>query len=153
MKLNTKLKLELIIIKHVVTQVSVKFVVWLSIEVRHCLIGDHDWIHNLRCDMLSAYIVPRRPGGALPFELGLQRETASGQECEEGWPRVRSERMFILNLALHSSDPWHIYALEAEPDQTWSYNVTGNTKLDSEAMRETRKYSGRLELTAFENDY
>ena len=82
-----------------------------GLEVRYCLIGDNDWTHHLRCDILLAEIVPRRrPGSALPFELALQRETASGQECEEGWPRIRSEKMFVLNLVTFSSDPWHIYA-------------------------------------------
>ena len=73
---------------------------------------------------------------ALPFELALQRETASGQECEEGWPKIRSEKMFILNLVTFSSNPWHIYALHAELETPFSYNVIANSKLDAEAMRE-----------------
>ena len=68
-----------------------------GLEVRYCLIGDNNWTHTLRCDFLLAEIRPRRGRDtALAFEVALQRETASGQECEEGWPKVRSETMFIL---------------------------------------------------------
>ena len=116
-------------------------------EVRYCLIGDNDWTHTLRCDFLLAEFKPR-PGRAhiLPgasFEVAIQREAASGQACEEGWPRIRSEKMFILNLVSFSSDPWHIYALHAEPDEPFSYHVTSKTKLDVAAMREAEV--GRLE--------
>ena len=117
-----------------------------GIEVRYCLIGDNEWTHALHCDFLLADIVPRqgrRLHVPLPFEVVLQRETASGQECEEGWPRIRSEKMFILNLVTFSADPWHIYALHAEPDQPFSYYVTAKSKLDLEAMREAEV--GRLE--------
>jgi hypothetical protein len=110
-----------------------------GLEVRYCLIGDNEWTHELHCDFLCADIVPqkgRRLHVPLPFEVVLQRETASGQECEEGWPRIRSEKMFILNLVTFSADPWHIYALHAGPDQPFSYNVTAKIKLDAEAMRE-----------------
>ena len=108
-----------------------------GLEVRYCLIGDNDWTYNLRCDILLAEIVPRRrPGSVVPFELALQKETASGQMCDCGWPKTRSETMFVVNLVTFSSDPWHIYALHAEPDQPFSYIVTDKTKLDAESMRE-----------------
>ena len=118
-----------------------------GLEVRYCIIGDNDWTHTLRCDFLLAEIRPRRGRDtALPFEVVLQRETASGLECEEGWPRIRSEKMFILNLVTFSSDCWHIYALHAEPDQPFSYNVTAKIKLDAEAMREA-------DVTRLEGEY
>jgi hypothetical protein len=108
-----------------------------GLEVRYCLIGDNDWTYNLRCDILLAEIVPRRrPGSVVPFELALQKETASGQMCDCGWPKTRSETMFVVDLVTFSSDPWHIYALHAEPDQPFSYIVTDKTKLDAESMRE-----------------
>ena len=91
------------------------------------------------------------PGDELPFELVLQKETAAGQEgvavgqiCEEGWPSIRSETMYIRSLVQLSSDPWHIYALRTEPEQTWSYMVLGKTRIDPEEMR--RKEVERLEL-------
>ena len=123
-----------------------------GLEVRYCLIGDNDWTHTLRCDFLLAEIGPRRGRStALPFELALQRETASGQECEEGWPRIRSEMMFILNLVTFSSDPWHIYALHAELEQPFPYNVIAKSKLDAEAMREAevQRLEGAFALRLF----
>ena len=55
-----------------------------GLEVRYCLIGDNDWTHNLRCGILLAEIALRRGRvSALPCEVALQRETASGQECDE----------------------------------------------------------------------
>ena len=120
-------------------------------EVRYCLIGDHDWTHTLRADIIVMEKVKNIPGHAPPFELGLQKETASGQEevgtcqiCEQGWPSIRSETMFVKSLVQLSSDPWHIYALHAAPEQTWSYFVTSKTEIDPEEMR--RKEVERLEL-------
>ena len=122
-------------------------------EVKYCIIGDHDWTHILRCDFIIAEKRTQSPGSEPPFEIGLQRETASGQEeavswqiCGEGWPSILSETMFIRSLVLLSSNPWHIYALRAEPDQTWTYMVQEKLKIDQEEMQ--RKEVDRLE-TAF----
>ena len=104
-------------------------------ERRYCLIGDHDWTHQLRCDFLLAKLVAGSPT-SLPFELGFQRETVSDQVCNRGWPIIRSEKMLFLRLVKHSSNPWHIYALRADPEQTWSYSIIEKIHMDAEEMRE-----------------
>ena len=106
-----------------------------GLEVKHILTGDHDWIHNLRCDIILAEVVAGTPS-RLPYEAGLQRAAVSDQKCEKGWPMMRSEAMFMISLVQHFSDPWHIYALRSDPEQSWSYSVVEKIRVDAEAMRE-----------------
>ena len=103
---------------------------------KHFLIGDHDWTHKLRCDIIAARVVSGSPEGTFPYEVGLEREAASGQVCEKGWPSIQSETMFLLRIVSHSSNPWHMYALRTDPEQTWSYSVLEKTRVDVDAMRQ-----------------
>ena len=52
-------------------------------------------------------------GVAYLFELGIQRAGEMPDELLSkcGWPLIRSETMFLLDLVNYSSDPWHIYLL------------------------------------------
>ena len=103
---------------------------------KHFLIGDHDWTHKLRCDIIGARVVSGSPEGGFPYEVGLEREAASGQVCEKGWPSIQSETMFLLRTVSHSSNPWHMYALRTDPEQTWSYSVLERIRVDADAMRQ-----------------
>jgi len=103
---------------------------------KYFLIGDHDWTHKLRCDIIAARVVSGSPEGGFPYEVGLEREAASGQVCEKGWPSIQSETMFLLRTVNHSSNPWHMYALRTDPEQTWSYSVLEKVYVDVDAMRQ-----------------
>ena len=69
----------------------------LEVKDKHILIGDHDWIHKLRCDIILAEVVAGTPS-RLPFEVGLQRAAVSDQKCEKNCPIMRSEAMFMISL-------------------------------------------------------
>lgn len=99
-------------------------------ETRYCIVADHDWTHKLRCDVVLCAPMART---SVPFELRIQKENVG--TVKGGWPVIQSEQRFLLSLVTHSSDPWHIYALRADPEQTWSVNVLDKVRLDAEEMR------------------
>ena len=103
-------------------------------EVRYCLVGDHDWTHKLRADLiLMAPTIDGRHSD-FPFELAIQRN-GEDDSIASGWPVIQSETMFLLSLVRHSSNPLHIYAVTTEPEQLWSLNATSRARLDVESRR------------------
>ena len=46
-----------------------------------------------------------------------------------------SETKFLLDLVIHSSNPWHVYCLRTVSDQVWSFNVLERWYLDVDEMR------------------
>ena len=114
-------------------------------HVRYCMIGDHDWGHKLRCDIIA--LDARACGGShseLPFVLAKHKYGGGGGAITD-CPAIQSETQFVLSLVNHSSDPWHIYAVTTEPDQAWSLYAVARTRTDVEEMRE--KEARRLELS------
>ena len=80
------------------------------------MIGDHDWGHKLRCDVIV--LAPRVSGGRpseFPFELAVQKYGGEDAATVD-WPAIQSETKFVLSLVNHSSDPWFIYAVTTEPE-------------------------------------
>jgi hypothetical protein len=111
-------------------------------EVQYVLVGHHQWAHNLQCEI---FLLRRMAAGAsYLFELGLKKAGLRDEfRLKSGWPLIRSETMFLLSLVKHSSDSWHIYALQTEPEQCWSFNVLRRISLEIDEMR--RKEAERLE--------
>ena len=70
------------------------------------------------------------------FELHIERAREGDAFLSRpGWPVIRSEKMFFLDMVKHSSGPWELYALEAVPDECWSFTIEKRNYVDINEMR------------------
>ena len=123
-------------------------------HIIYALVGDHGWMHEIRCELISL----KRPGGAsgpgpggsdglgpggsgdedvasLPFELAMVQDVHC-VHLDVAWPRVESERAFLRRLVTLSSDPWEIYSLKALCEEVSTLMVEERTFMDLGALEE-----------------
>jgi hypothetical protein len=113
-----------------------------GLEVLWIMIGDHQWSHKLRCEVLSLRNVAAAVGTdvtELAFEQNSDRD-----EVKFNWPFIESETQFLLRLVRGSSNPWQIYVLRTVSDQVSTMMVESRTRVPLADLY--AKEAQRLEL-------
>ena len=89
---------------------------------KHVLVGDCMNTYHLQCEFFILHPDGEGDLGGPPFKLRLARETALGKVCH-GWPQVRSETCFLVDLVQLNVDKWDVFVLNADMDQLHVFQI------------------------------
>ncbi len=102
----------------------------------YAMVGAHTKSHPFKCEILCLErLNPIGQDAALgQFELAIARDPESRLAAR--WPRIVSERAFVIQLADLSLGPWQISLLQTVVEQTFTVLVTATTVMDFAKLSE-----------------